>query len=114
VALTRVVQLASAKPHQSVLWPIRLPSRRTTVLTAPKAAASGDNLEKLGLGADALPELLTAAERMGFSGLNITHPCKGEHRLLAGMGDVEAGKAHPLGGGQKLGQRVGTQTSWPA
>lgn len=34
------------------------------------------NLEQLRLGPDALPELLTAAQRMGFSGLNITHPCK--------------------------------------
>jgi shikimate dehydrogenase len=34
------------------------------------------DLEKLGLGAGSLPELLTAAERMGFDGLNITHPCK--------------------------------------
>jgi shikimate dehydrogenase len=30
----------------------------------------------LGLGTDALPDLLTAAERMGFNGVNITHPCK--------------------------------------
>jgi len=34
------------------------------------------DLERLGLSADTLPDLLTAAERMGFSGLNITHPCK--------------------------------------
>ena len=34
------------------------------------------DLAKLGLGAEALPELLSAAERMGFAGLNITHPCK--------------------------------------
>ncbi len=34
------------------------------------------DLERLGLDAHALPELLTAAERMGFAGLNITHPCK--------------------------------------
>src|SRR3954465_10567825 len=34
------------------------------------------DLTKLGLGAEALPELLTAAQRMGFNGLNITHPCK--------------------------------------
>jgi shikimate dehydrogenase len=34
------------------------------------------DLEKLGLGVEALPELLRAAERMGFDGLNITHPCK--------------------------------------
>lgn len=34
------------------------------------------DLDVLRLGVDALPELLTAAERMGFSGLNITYPCK--------------------------------------
>lgn len=34
------------------------------------------DLDKLGLGVEALPELLTAAERMGFAGLNITYPCK--------------------------------------
>jgi shikimate dehydrogenase len=34
------------------------------------------DLDALGLRADALPELLTAAERMGFAGLNITYPCK--------------------------------------
>src|ERR1700679_2138140 len=34
------------------------------------------DLEAFELDAAALPELLTAAERMGFNGLNITHPCK--------------------------------------
>jgi shikimate dehydrogenase len=34
------------------------------------------DLDTLGVGARALPELLTAAERMGFAGLNITYPCK--------------------------------------
>lgn len=34
------------------------------------------DLDKLGLGAEALGDLLTAAERMGFAGLNITYPCK--------------------------------------
>ena len=34
------------------------------------------DLELLNLGSEALPDLLTAAERMGFCGLNITHPCK--------------------------------------
>ncbi len=33
------------------------------------------NLDRLG-GPDALPGLLDAAQRMGFAGLNITHPCK--------------------------------------
>lgn len=34
------------------------------------------DLDRLGVGAEALPALLRAAERMGFAGLNITHPCK--------------------------------------
>jgi len=34
------------------------------------------DLNRLGLGVEALPDLLTAAERMGFRGLNITYPCK--------------------------------------
>src|ERR671935_1122798 len=34
------------------------------------------DLTDLKLGAEALPELLTAAKRMGFDGLNVTHPCK--------------------------------------
>lgn len=34
------------------------------------------DLTELRLGLEALPDLLTAAERMGFNGLNITHPCK--------------------------------------
>ena len=34
------------------------------------------DLERLDLGPESLEHLLTAAERMGFAGLNITHPCK--------------------------------------
>src|SRR5690349_8503371 len=34
------------------------------------------DLEALGLDASALPEILAAAQRFGFAGLNITHPCK--------------------------------------
>jgi shikimate dehydrogenase len=34
------------------------------------------DLSELGLGVDALPRLLDRAERDGFAGLNITHPCK--------------------------------------
>ena len=34
------------------------------------------DLDKLGVGVEALPELLSAAKRVGFAGLNITYPCK--------------------------------------
>ncbi len=34
------------------------------------------DLDVLGLDATALPEVVTAAERLGFTGLNVTYPCK--------------------------------------
>jgi shikimate dehydrogenase len=34
------------------------------------------DLDELGVGVQALPELLNAAKQMGFAGLNITYPCK--------------------------------------
>ena len=34
------------------------------------------DLDRLGMREDTLPELLNCAQRMGFDGLNITHPCK--------------------------------------
>jgi shikimate dehydrogenase len=34
------------------------------------------DLDLLGLDEHALPELITAARRFGFAGLNVTHPCK--------------------------------------
>src|SRR3954471_14070022 len=56
---------------------------RTPAMHMREAAAQGIgcvyrliDLTELGLGVEALPELLVAAERMGFDGLNITHPCK--------------------------------------
>jgi shikimate dehydrogenase len=56
---------------------------RTPAMHEREAAEQGKrlvyrliDLAALNLGADALPELLTAAERMGFDGLNITYPCK--------------------------------------
>jgi shikimate dehydrogenase len=33
------------------------------------------DLEVLRLGIEALPEIVTAAQRFGFAGLNVTHPC---------------------------------------
>ena len=34
------------------------------------------DLDELAVGVEALPGLLSAAKRMGFAGLNVTHPCK--------------------------------------
>ena len=34
------------------------------------------DLKALGVGVEALPDILTSAEQMGFAGVNVTHPCK--------------------------------------
>ena len=71
------------------------------------------DLEKLNLGTKALPELLTAAERMGFAGLNITYPCKQSViPLLTDLSD----DVRALGAVNTVvlrdGQRIGHNTDW--
>ncbi|MEO8629115.1 MAG: shikimate dehydrogenase [Betaproteobacteria bacterium] len=71
------------------------------------------DLEQLGLGGDALPDLLAAAERMGFAGLNITHPCKQTViPLLTALSD----DARAIGAVNTVvlhaGQRIGHNTDW--
>jgi shikimate dehydrogenase len=73
------------------------------------------DLEPRGLGAGALPELLTAAERMGFAGLNITHPCK--QAVLPLLSDLSE-DARSLGAVNTVvlreGWRFGHNTEWLA
>ena len=71
------------------------------------------DLQQLGLGVDALAELLTAAERMGFTGLNITHPCKqAVIPLLTELSD----DAKAIGAVNTVllrgGRRIGHNTDW--
>jgi shikimate dehydrogenase len=69
------------------------------------------DLTVLGPGTDALPDLLTAAERMGFNGLNITHPCK---QLVLPLLHELADDARAIGAVNtvvfKDGKRVGHNT----
>ncbi len=71
------------------------------------------NLDRLGLGADALPDLLLAAERMGFSGLNITHPCK---QAVVPLLNELSPDAQALGAVNTVvlrdGRRRGENTDW--
>ncbi len=71
------------------------------------------DLTRLGLGPEALPELLTAAERLGFDGLNITHPCK--QAVIAHLHDL-SDDARALGAVNtvvlKDGKRTGHNTDW--
>ena len=71
------------------------------------------DLQALGLGAEALPDLLIAAERTGFAGLNITHPCKQSViPLLHGLSE----DARALGAVNTVvlrdGRRTGHNTDW--
>lgn len=71
------------------------------------------DLDVLRLGADALPELLTAAERMGFAGLNITHPCK--QAVIQHLHDLSP-DARALNAVNTVvlrdGRRIGHNTDW--
>src|ERR1700751_1112924 len=72
------------------------------------------DLETLGLTADALPELLTAARRFGFAGLNITHPCK---QAVIPLLDDLSSDARALGAVNTVvlgrdGRAVGHNTDW--
>ena len=71
------------------------------------------DLTRLDLGVEALPELLTAAERTGFTGLNITHPCK---QLVIPHLDELSDDARALGAVNtvlfKDGKRIGHNTDW--
>jgi shikimate dehydrogenase len=71
------------------------------------------DLEALGIDASALPEILTAAERFGFAGLNVTHPCK---QAVIPLLDELSGDARALGAVNTIvlkdGRRVGHNTDW--
>ncbi|MDQ4134737.1 MAG: shikimate dehydrogenase, partial [Pseudomonadota bacterium] len=71
------------------------------------------DLEALGLGVEALPDLLTAAQRFGFAGLNITHPCK---QAVIPLLDALSPDAQALQAVNTVvldgGRRVGHNTDW--
>ena len=72
------------------------------------------DLDTLGLTAAALPELLAAARRFGFAGLNITHPCK---QAVIPLLDDLSPDARALGAVNTVvlgrdGRAVGHNTDW--
>lgn len=71
------------------------------------------DLVELGLDASALPDLLVAAERMGFAGLNITHPCK---QAVIELLDELSDDARSIGAVNTVvlanGRRIGYNTDW--
>jgi shikimate dehydrogenase len=71
------------------------------------------DLDELKLDASALPGLLLAAERMGFAGLNITHPCK---QSVIALLDELSDHARSIGAVNTVvfenGRRIGHNTDW--
>ena len=71
------------------------------------------DIAALGLSPDVLPELLTAARRFGFAGLNITHPCK---QTVIPLLDALSPDARALGAVNTVvfenGRATGHNTDW--
>jgi shikimate dehydrogenase len=72
------------------------------------------DLEVLRLGVEALPELLVAARRFAFTGLNVTHPCK---QAIIPLLDELSPHARALGAVNTVvfeadGRLVGHNTDW--
>lgn len=71
------------------------------------------DIGQLGLGPEDLPDLLRGAERLGFAGLNITHPCK--QRVIPLLDELSA-DARALGAVNTVllrdGKRIGHNTDW--
>jgi shikimate dehydrogenase len=71
------------------------------------------DLDRLGLGAQALPELLIAAERMGLNGLYVTHSCK---ETVIALPHELSDDARALGAVNtvvlKDGRQIGHNTDW--
>ncbi|MGY3549159.1 shikimate dehydrogenase [Bradyrhizobium sp. USDA 4472] len=71
------------------------------------------DLSELKLGVKTLPELLRAAKRMGFDGLNVTHPCK---QAILPLLDELSPDAKALGAVNTVvirnGRMTGHNTDW--
>ena len=71
------------------------------------------DLDSPGLSAAVLPDLLTAAERLGFNGLNITYPCK--QTVIGHLHDLSE-DARDIGAVNTVvfrdGRRIGYNTDW--
>jgi shikimate dehydrogenase len=69
------------------------------------------DIDELGLTADAVGDLVAQAERMGFAGLNITHPCK---QTVVGVLDELSPEAEALQAVNtvvlRAGRRIGHNT----
>jgi shikimate dehydrogenase len=113
-------QYASAKPVLVGLIGSGIQASRTPAMHEREGAELGlryiyklIDLDALHLGPEALPELVTAARRMGFAGLNVTYPCK---QAVIPLLDELTPDAAALGAVNTVvfrdGRSVGHNTDW--
>ena len=113
-------QYASAKPVLVGLIGSGIQASRTPAMHEREGAELGlryiyklIDLDALHLGPEALPELVTAARRMGFAGLNVTYPCK---QAVIPLLDELTPDAEALGAVNTVvfrdGRSVGDNTDW--
>jgi shikimate dehydrogenase len=120
-AVAREESLAASRSVLVGLIGAGIQASRTPAMHEREGAAHGlayiykiIDLETLGLTAEALPELLTAARRFGFAGLNITHP--GKQAVIPLLDDLSP-DARALGAVNTVvfgrdGRAVGHNTDW--
>src|SRR6185295_2896841 len=113
----------SVKPGSSYLVGLigsGIQASRTPSMHEQEAAAQGlrceyrlIDLEQRQLGRDALPDLLKEAEALGFTGLNITYPCK--QSVMALLHEL-SDDARVIGAVNTVvladGKRAGHNTDW--
>ncbi len=114
------VRYAAARPVLVGLIGSGIQASRTPAMHEREGAEQGlrciyklIDLDVLQLGPEALPELVTAAQRMGFAGLNITYPCK---QAIIPLLDELKGDAEALGAVNTVvfqnGRSIGHNTDW--
>jgi shikimate dehydrogenase len=111
---------ASARPVLAGLIGAGIQASRTPALHEREGAEQGlryiyklIDLDELRLGPEALADLITAAQRMGFAGLNITYPCK---QAVIPLLDELSPDAQALGAVNTVvfrdGGAIGHNTDW--
>jgi shikimate dehydrogenase len=114
------IQYASARSVLVGLIGSGIQASRTPAMHEREGAEQGlryiyklINLDVLHLDLDALPELVAAARRMDFAGLNITHPCK---QAVIPLLDELTPDAQALGAVNTVvfqeGRSIGHNTDW--
>jgi shikimate dehydrogenase len=114
------VRYAAARPVLVGLIGSGIQASRTPAMHEREGAEQGlrciyklINLDVLQLGPEALPDLVMAAQRMGFAGLNITFPCK---QAIIPLLDELTPDAEALGAVNTVvfqnGRSIGHNTDW--